>query len=61
MRFSCFVASKTTLLVVEENGVLVAREVGANLLLKGGLVKVLPSARLMGLFGLGHPRWTRQP
>ena len=46
VRFSCFVPTKTTLLVVEENGVLVAREVGANLLLKGGLVKVLLSAKI---------------
>ena len=56
-------ATKTTLLGVEENGVLVVREVVADLLLEGGLVKVVQvrKSRLMGLFDSGRPRWTSQP
>ena len=36
VRLSCFVPTKTTLLVVEENEVLVEHEVVANLLFEGG-------------------------
>ena len=42
---------------------LVEREVVANLFLEGGLVKVLPRAKISadGMFNSGHPRWTNQP
>ena len=46
VRFSCFVPAKSTLLVVEEDEVLAEREVVANLLLEGVLVKVLPGAKI---------------
>ena len=44
--FLVFVPTETILLVVEENGVLVEREVVAFLLLEGGLVKVLPNVKI---------------
>ena len=61
--FLVFVPTKNALLVVEENGVLVEREVVANLFLEGGFVKVLPRAKISadGMFNSGHPRWTNQP